>query len=297
MRLFIACLPLVGLVAGCGLLGPADGDADQSDIGVEDVFDDGTAAGGACSRRELGEDEQAVFLTAYRVVDGQLGGVCLGEPDPGLEAIWLDLASIAPVELRRDVDVLSMFDAPDAGSDEVTLAFVFPIDDEATRFQMAFNAEASATDADELLLTMAHEFSHVFTGTPDQLDRTIPPEACTTYDNGEGCYRDGSFVLAWIETFWTDQQLAGVGTDEPVVADGEERCDADPGFLGPYAATTPEEDFAESFSAFVLDVEPATPAQAERIRWFADDPLLAEMRDRAVDAGLGGVPNSFETCG
>ena len=219
------------------------------------------------------------------------------EADAALEAIWADLATMAPVALRRDLDVVSLFDAPDQG-DDVTLAFVTAMDDAGTRFQMAFNAAASDEDPDELLLTTAHEFSHVFTATPDELDRVIQPEACRTYDNGEGCYRDGARMLDWIAAFWSDDQLADVGTaDDPDVADGEERCAADAGFLGPYAATTPEEDFAESFSAFVLDVEPATPGQAERLAWFAEDPELAEVRDRARAAGLGPLPNTFATCG
>lgn len=287
---------LLGLLAAAALLAGCLGIDDLDPTGPDAV----AAADGDdvdCSRRALGEDAEAVFRTAYRVVDGELGEVCLGEADAALEAIWADLATMAPVALRRDLDVVSLFDAPDQG-DDVTLAFVTAMDDAGTRFQMAFNAAASDEDPDELLLTTAHEFSHVFTATPDELDRVIQPEACRTYDNGEGCYRDGARMLDWIAAFWSDDQLADVGTaDEPDVADGEERCAADAGFLGPYAATTPEEDFAESFSAFVLDVEPATPGQAERLAWFAEDPELAEVRDRARAAGLGPLPNTFATCG
>jgi hypothetical protein len=303
-RLAAVALTLTALLAGgCEMLDDAAFEddfelfsadpADALDVGATDATRDDVD----CSRSGLGEDASAVYLTAYVVVDGELGAVCLGEPDPVLENIWASLAAMAPAELREDLSLFTLFEGGEE-SDDVTLAFVITADDEGRSFQMSFNAEESQADPDELLLTIAHEFSHVFTGTLDELDRVMHPDDCTTYDNGEGCYLDGSMMLGWIETFWSDEQIGEVDPNEEAqVADGEERCAADPGFFGDYAASTPEEDFAEAFSAFVLRIEPNSDAQAARLGWFESWPLLTEVRDRAAAAALGPLDNRFGQCG
>ncbi|CAN5465478.1 hypothetical protein BH23ACT6_BH23ACT6_06100 [soil metagenome] len=68
-------------------------------------------------------------------------------------------------------------------------------------------------------------------------------ESAASWPPGEGA--DRLLCTAWSEDF-RDQVDP---EDEPSAADGPARCDADAGFFGAYAATTTEEDFAESFSA------------------------------------------------
>jgi hypothetical protein len=91
--------------------------------------------------------------------------------------------------------------------------------------------------------------------------------------------------------------LATVDPMEESVDDADARCLTDDGFFGPYAASNPEEDFAEAFSAFVFDLDPATDGQAERLEWIAAQSGLAEFRDRAEAAGLTPLANNFEICG
>jgi hypothetical protein len=164
---------------------------------------------------------------------------------------------------------------------------------------MSVNVEAYEQDLDEAALTLAHEFSHVFTGTSLQIDRSEEAIAsCDTYFNGEGCYLPDSLMWQWIELFWTEEDIASIDPTEEVGIDtGADRCAVDPSFLGAYAASTPEEDFAETFSAFVFDVEAPTPEVQDKIDWIAEQPGLAEFRDRAVAAGRGPLVGSFEGCG
>ena len=237
------------------------------------------------------------FTAAHYVVDGVLGALCSGDEDERLFEAWDALATIAPQGQLGDLGVFSAFEEADAG-DEVTLAFVQPLDADGTLFQMSVSLDEYEFDPDEALLTMAHEFSHVFTATPSQTDRTVEAaENCTTYDNGEGCFLEDSLIFQWVDTFWVDY----IDDFDPLVeasgAEGDERCAQDAGFLGPYAASNPEEDFAESFSAYVFDVEAATPEQQERIDWMADQPGLVEFRERAEAAGLTPVRNGFDVCG
>ena len=255
-----------------------------------------------CDAEALGEDDATQFFDAYYVVDGTLGAVCYGEEDPTMAKAWTSLATITPPDQLNDLALFAGFGSA-GGEDEeskgTTLAFVNVIDDEGTAFQMSVNLDEYDADPDQAALTMAHEFSHVFTATSSQLDRS--PEAaedCATYFNGEGCYLPDSLMAAWIDEFWGPEALAGVDPTKDVgIDDGAELCASDPSFLGPYAATNPEEDFAESFSAFVYRVPAPTPEVQAKYDWFADQPGLVEFRDRAEEAGKGPLDGTFEGCG
>ena len=303
--------------AGCGSEAPPS--ASKVDVGEPADVDSGSTAASSdvetggidasltrddvdCDAEALGEDEATQFVDAYYVVDGTLGAVCFGEADPTMTKAWKSLATITPPDQLNDLALFAGFGTSGGDEEETqgtTLAFVNVIDDEGTAFQMSVNLDAYDEDPTEAALTMAHEFSHVFTATSGQLDRS--PEAaetCDTYFNGEGCYLPDSLMAEWIAEFWSPEALANVDPNKDVgIDDGADLCAADPSFLGPYAATTPEEDFAESFSAFVYRVEPTTPEVRAKIDWFAEQPGLAEFRDRAVAAGKGPLEGSFEGCG
>jgi len=243
-----------------------------------------------------GFDDTLVFTSAYRVIDGELGESCLGASDPAIVLAWEHLATIAPREQLSDLALFGGFE-PDGDEAAETLAFVNPLDDGA-QFQMSVNTVEASADADELLLTLAHEFSHVFTATAEQLARTDEAfDGCSTYFNGEGCYLDDALMTAWIDEFWPADMLDGVDTEADSVDDADARCALDDGFFGPYAATNPEEDFAEAFSAFVFRVEPYTDGQARRLEWIAAQPGLAEFRERAEMARMTPLANNFEVCG
>ena len=102
--------------------------------------------------------------------------------------------------------------------------------------------------------------------------------------------------MAWIDQFWTEDDLADLA--DPGVPDeegGEDRCDLNPEFLGAYAASHPEEDFAETFSAFVFDLGVA-PGVRPKVEFFEAYPELVSFRDKVET--LGSPPsNTFDLCG
>ena len=260
--------------------------------------DEGPAADIDCSQEALdGGDEEFVFSSAYVVDDGQLGDLCFGDDDDTILDAWDALATITPDGQLGDLVLFGGFE-PDGEVAAETLAFVNPDDSDGSGFQMSINTVDAVADPDELLLTLAHEFTHVFTATADQLDRTDEAiDDCATYFNGEGCYLADSLMSDWISEFWDLDVLETVDPLEESVDDADARCLDDDGFFGPYAASNPEEDFAEAFSAFVFDLEPATDGQADRLEWIAAQPGLAEFRDRAEVAGLTPLATNFDTCG
>lgn len=240
---------------------------------------------------EAESDESGVeFNLAYQVVNGELGAPCFGSPDATVEGAWKVLADLVPPGQLRDLAVFAGFSSGE--TDSVTLAFVQRLDDDGTQYLMAVNIAETQADPDEATLTMAHEFTHVFTALPGEIDRFIEAEDCTTFDNGEGCYRPDSILNEWFDTFWQD------ATGDPTVeSEGEQRCSLDSGFFGSYAASTPEEDFAEAFSAYVLRVEAKTDGQQQRLDWIDQQVGLREYRDRAIALGYGPQAHNFDRCG
>lgn len=251
-----------------------------------------------CSQEGLGTDDTVAFTTAQVVVGGRLGAICFGEPDERITDAWNALSTITPQEQLADLGLFGGFESTEDG-DEVTLAFVNTLDADGTLFQMSVNLASYDEDPGEAQLTMAHEFSHVFTALPSQIDRTDEAvDDCSTYFNGEGCYAEDSIMYRWILEFWGDGLIDQIDPyDEATGEAGQARCDADAGFFGPYAASNPEEDFAESFSAYVLDIETFTDEQRERTEWIGAQPGLAEFRQRAAAAGIESPPSNFEECG
>lgn len=278
-----ATLVLALILAACSSSGGDNASAHRDDVD--------------CSADALGQDDLVQFITAHYVVDGSLGAVCLGQPDDRLIGAWEILASFTPAGQLTDLGVFASF-VTRGDSDEVVLAFVNPLDDDGLDFQMSVNVDAADLDPDELPLTMAHEFSHVFASLPSQLDRSLLPEECNTYDNGEGCYQPGAIMTQWIELFWADGLIEQIDPNsEATIVGGERRCQLDDRFLGAYAASSPEEDFAETFSAYVMQVPLATTAVATKLDWIDDQPGLAAFRALATASGHSSGGASFELCG
>lgn len=250
----------------------------------------------SCDEDDIGSSEDTPFVIAHVVVDGNLGAPCFGEPDERLTHAWRVLATITPAGQLHDLALFGGYVSLEKG--ETTLAFVNIVDIDASLYQMSINLDEGEADPDELMLTVAHEFSHIFTNLPTQLDRFTFPEDCATWDNGEGCYLEDSLMWEWIQLFWGDGLIAEIDPYRaPSNFAGEERCNLDPSFLGSYAASNPEEDFAEAFSAFVFQLEVPTPELEKKMQWFAQQPGLAEFRTLAIEAGLGPLRNDFEECG
>lgn len=283
---------------------PSDTDSDDAAASVDE---DRNQSGGATAgidpslTRDDGQclpdddadsDQQGTEINlVYQVVGGQLGATCFGSPDETVEWAWRVLADLVPPAQLNDLSVFAGFSSTE-GEDNTTLAYVQNVDDDGDQFLMAVNIEATKNDPDEATLTMAHEFTHVFTALPTELDRSVDPGDCEGFDNGEGCYLDDSILNQWFQTFW--QNVPGDPTSDE---QAQERCDLDPGFFGSYGASNPEEDFAEAFSAYVLRVEPRGQAQQNRLDFIDRYPGLREFRDRAVDRDYGPLDHNFEACG
>lgn len=238
-----------------------------------------------------GEEFADGFTAGHFVVDGVLGEPCLGEDERLLRAWeWLRVIA-APSDLEALI-LIAGFDAP---SELLAYVEALTTAEGEVAFQLTVNLGEAERDDIELALTMAHELTHVFTGLPDQLDRGVDESQCPTYHEGEGCYLPDSYVHRWIQAHWGEW----IGGFDPLQDEegAYDRCFLDPSFLGSYAATNPEEDFAETFSAYVFSVPVEDPGLLAKYEFFEADPYLRAFRERVEAAGIAPLPNQFEGCG
>lgn len=284
---------------------------DQPPLSQEeiDVLLADLAAEGFCDPDDVRDD--GIVTAMHFVVQGVLQAPCyvdqLGEgddvdpvvvdDDPRLVAAWDSLVAITPIDLVSDISLLAGYE-PCSTCD--TLAFVTTLDDEYTFFLLAVDVVSGTDDPEELRLTMMHELSHVFNQKPgEQLDIGVFSAAgCDTFFNGAGCFTQDSYMWAWIQEFWPPEIRDTLPSDGSVGTDDEasERCDLDGGYVGSYAAVHPEEDFAETFSAYVYDVA-VDPALAEKYAFFDRYPEFVSIRESARALGLAGTEANFEGCG
>jgi hypothetical protein len=292
MRVSRVLLATMVLLGGCGVVVQEE---PAIDVPIEEppvVEEEPPDLPSKCLPAVVGE-EYGPVESIYTVVGGELGDVCFGESSEVLEEAWHGLATVTPAEQLQPLRLLAGFDG--AGD---TLAFTAFADSRRVDvFLVAVDLVSAEDYPAETQLTMVHELAHVFTQMPDQLDVNADPEQCDTFWNGAGCFYPDSYMGQWIEDFWTQDELFAQPEDGTADEDlGEERCELDPGYLGSYAAGSPEEDFAESFSAFVFDL--AVPAKVEpKIDWFEAFPDLAEFRELQRSSGIPDVPNPFDVCG
>ncbi len=247
-----------------------------------------------CDREQIGE-EDGPLIGAYEVVDGELATLCFGMADARLAESWSILTDIAsPAELAPVV-VFAGYRSD--GSNSGNIAFAGPLGESNESFVVAVDLDEASKDLDELRVTMAHEFAHVFTQVTAQVDADSSRASCETFWNGSWCFASDSYMAEWVGQFWSDDAISELpASGVPDTEGGEDRCNIDPSFLGSYAASHPEEDFAESFAAFVYGIDVPDGLGAKQV-FFDRYPELVAYKDRAQDAGESDLPNNFDRCG
>ena len=275
---------------------------------IDELVADLTSAG-FCDPDDVRDD--GIVTAMHFVVQGELQPPCyvdqpgegddvadvVVDDDPRLISAWTSIVDITPNKLVSDISLLAGYE-PCSTCD--TLAFVTTLDEDSTFFLLAVDVVSGDDDPQELRLTMMHELTHVFAQKPDeQLDVTVSSAAtCDTFHNGAGCFTEDSYLWAWIQEFWPPEIRDALPPDGSVGTDDEaaDRCNRDAGYTGSYAAVHPEEDFAETFSAYVYDVD-VDPALAAKFAFFDRYPEFVSIRESARALGFAGADSNFEGCG
>lgn len=145
-------------------------------------------------------------------------------------------------------------------------------------------------DSYELAVTMIHEYAHLLSLNSTQVDPDVDWSRCGETWIFEGCPEDDAVIARFQDSFWdmygydVPDGIAGASDVEEFWSAREEQ------FVSEYAATSVVEDFAESFTTWVL-LEGAPPARfgfdglaADKVDFFDSDPAVIGERDRILAA-------------
>ncbi|RLT36596.1 MAG: hypothetical protein DWI57_14620 [Chloroflexi bacterium] len=269
-------------------------------FGLVDELAGGVAGGDFEDAAELEENT----LITYRVEGNQLVAPELAAVTDDLldfqadtqahQKIWVYFARLVPPDQRPYLTKYVVFtDGP-----EEVLAFVSPDTDDPTKWLLGVDI-ADTSDPEELTFTLIHEFAHLMTLNSSQVpvdeELALEPDneelyeeaaaACPVYFPGEGCSEPTSYINAFYERFWADiyeewSEISWIEDEDEYAAAAEEFYLArEDDFVSDYAATSPEEDIAESFATFVLSPKPTGDTLAdEKVAFFYNYPELVKLR-------------------
>ncbi|GAB1420575.1 hypothetical protein MASR2M15_06790 [Anaerolineales bacterium] len=204
--------------------------------------------------------------------------------------IWAVILLLTPQEyLLTRVHTFRAFD------DLETLGAVFDHGQNDWEFSMDTEPEDGY---DDIPYTIIHEFAHILSFDTDTYTAFTPDQdveaafaACVGTIVFEGCLMPESYMAQFVTEFYDTQsdlyQQFIYGEDPSLLQQlYEQNPDA---YVSEYAATNPDEDFAESFAHFIVLTEEEAeeyPTGQEKILWFYDQPDLVEIRDLIIQNAI-----------
>ena len=243
-----------------------------------------------CDPRSLGQTHGPI-LTVYALEAGEISNLCFGPHDSDLDRAWQSLAAITTPQERASIAAFAIYEGDYA-------AYTQRINTESTVFVIAVNRPTAQAHPQTLRHTMAHEFAHVITAQESNVwnGEQVATSNCIGDDNLYGCAGRNNYLATWTYQFWPSNEIESLDRSYHDPAEAARRCLADPGFVGPYAATNPGEDFAEAFAAFVLSIPVPASAQS-RVRFMSSNVEIVAIRDRIHAAGLSAPDLVIGHCG
>ena len=254
-------------------------------------------------------DQEVHYLVVYSL-DGELLGVrddlllpadVEGEIDSRAshEFIWDYFTALIPPEQRTFVTEFSVLSD---GLNNI-LAGASPTYDNPVEWTLKVDV-ADAVNPYGLTYSLLHEFGHFLTLNSSQ----VPPDSqvfyhpddadlydqavasCPQYFTGEGCSNPGSYINTFFTRFWSgiyaDWQQTGQsgGSGMPVHFSNEFYELHKDQFLTSYAATSLEEDIAESWTYFILSPKPEpVTVSDQKILFFYEYPELVALREQILN--------------
>lgn len=170
---------------------------------------------------------------------------------------------------------ISFFD--DSSND--SSASVVQDEQNPTKWNLEINM-AFADNEQEMLMTLVHEYAHVFSLNKEQVNGDVTG-ACPRLSISEGCTNQGSFINEFNSQFWTALKADPDSNDFGKYYSGREDD-----FVSEYAATNALEDFAETFAyATLKDTSDLKGIAAQKVAFMQQDPII-KKRTSEIKASL-----------
>lgn len=260
------------------------------------------------STKEPTEEPQEQYLVTYLISGDEISQPYFEDIPQELAAyqedeaahcqIWNFFTGLIPYEERA---ALAEFSIVTDGQDNL-LATVSQTYNDPERWALEVDILDSG-DKRNLTYTLIHEYAHLLTLGPSQVTPSLPifenpdnediyyqeASACPYYFPGEGCAQPDAYLNQFFNRFWADMHAEW--QDVNLIEDDDAYYEAldefyykyEDHFVTHYAATSPEEDIAESFAFFVLSPRPAGDTIAEeKMLFFYEYPELARVREQII---------------
>lgn len=235
----------------------------------------GSVTGPSAVERERFSDTVPV-IARYRLDGGEaLSAIPYLQYRQYLERI----EELFPAEYEQRLGEFIVFNGEDSYFD----AFVETIPPDHEMWAYAVNDELTdEVNAPYNTELIVHELAHLI--GYDEVPGSVRPleVECAEYFARTNCPLNNSYLGRFTEQFWSEAELGraiAFAEEEDPIREVEEYYDERvTEYVSSYAATNPEEDFAESFLFFVLEPLPEEGEALEKVEFFADFPELNEMR-------------------
>jgi len=237
------------------------------------------------------EDDGPDDLAQYHVSKGRLSYLINGTADRCHAQVWSVLSAVFPREVTTSI---SKFVVYERGGSRRTDALGYVRPDDGTRTGWEFGLSLVGLSDQDLATLLTHELAHLLSLNGRQVDANSDREECDTYVTGGDCTRPGSLLDDYVDRTWSRALLVQFERFQDL--DEGPRFDRAQSsfhsrnrqhFVSSYAATAPEEDFAETFSAWCLAGAPdaprlATPELVAKARFLSSRPELEGLRARCA---------------
>lgn len=220
-------------------------------------------------------------LAVFSIVEGQIvvpadEGIA---PEVVADAtrIWNRFANLIPADQRGDVAVFGVWEDLEGGG-YVTRAA------DLSTWELHVTTALQGIFLDYLLL---HEFGHIYTlrrGESVAIGADAPGEPCAEWFRGDGCLLEDALLDRFYERFWSPTMLEGAERLRTETDTSLFLIEYPAVFVSRYAASSPVEDFAETWVSFLTRPRPAADGTlaTEKLQFLWRRDALVELREQIV---------------
>jgi hypothetical protein len=237
------------------------------------------------------DDDDPDHVARYHVSKGRLSYLVDGTADRCHGQVWSIVTAVFPREVTTSISTFVVYEP---GDDEDTDAIGYVDPDDGTRTGWELGLSLVGLSDQDLADLLTHELGHLLTLNGRQVYAASDGDTCETYATDGDCTRPGSMLDDYVDRTWGRALLVQYGRLEDAEKGARyERALSDfharnrERFVSRYASTSPEEDFAETFSAWCLAGSPAaprlsTPQLVAKARFLSSRAELDGMRARCA---------------